>query len=203
MTDPYLGLLPANAKSGRGQGYVSFKVKSAAALPGGTQIANQASIVFDFNAPIVTNATLNTLDGVAPASTVAALPAESPASFLMQWSRSDGAGSGIAGYDVYVSLELGPFSLWQTGTTLTETLYAAQPGPTCGFYSVATDSVHNRQPAPGTAQATTPRRPGWTGLVAGAAAANTAPAGARGRRVSHGCRPLAGPSSRGVMRVPA
>src|SRR5262249_19208162 len=45
-----------------------------------------------------------TVDTVPPTSTVAALPAFSPASFTVSWSGSDDPdGSGLASYSVYVS----------------------------------------------------------------------------------------------------
>ncbi|MCC6252353.1 MAG: T9SS type A sorting domain-containing protein [Bacteroidia bacterium] len=43
-------------------GLVKFKVKLANNLPLGTQINNKAYIYFDFNAPIITNNVLNTID---------------------------------------------------------------------------------------------------------------------------------------------
>ncbi len=43
-------------------GAIRFKVKLNAGLPSGTQIRNRANIYFDYNAPIATNTTLNTLD---------------------------------------------------------------------------------------------------------------------------------------------
>ena len=42
-------------------GYVSYKIKAIDNLPLGTEIKNTAFIYFDFNAPIVTNTTLNTI----------------------------------------------------------------------------------------------------------------------------------------------
>jgi uncharacterized repeat protein (TIGR01451 family) len=42
-------------------GYVSYKIKAIDNLPLGTQIKNTAFIYFDFNQPIVTNTTLNTI----------------------------------------------------------------------------------------------------------------------------------------------
>ena len=42
-------------------GYVQYKIKRKGNLPVGTQIRNTAYIYFDFNAPVVTNTTVNTL----------------------------------------------------------------------------------------------------------------------------------------------
>src|SRR5205823_6208978 len=51
------------------------------------------------------------VDAVAPTSTVAPLPASSPANFTVSWSGGDNAGgSGLASYDVSVSDNGGPFT---------------------------------------------------------------------------------------------
>ncbi len=51
--------------SGRNQlesnGFLRYQVKRFGALPLGTELTNRAAIYFDFNAPIITNTTLNTL----------------------------------------------------------------------------------------------------------------------------------------------
>lgn len=43
-------------------GFVSYSIKPKANLPNGTQITNTAGIYFDFNLPVVTNTTSNTID---------------------------------------------------------------------------------------------------------------------------------------------
>src|SRR5207302_9117545 len=67
----------------------------------------------------------------------------------------DADGSGIAGYDVYVSDNGGAFTLWQRDTTDTSDTFTGVDGHTYGFYSVAIDQVGNVQPTPSGAQATT------------------------------------------------
>jgi hypothetical protein len=42
-------------------GFVQYSVRAKAGLPNGAQIPNTASIYFDFNLPVVTNATHSTL----------------------------------------------------------------------------------------------------------------------------------------------
>ncbi len=41
------------------QGFIQYRIKPKLNRPGGTQVHNRASIYFDYNAPVVTNATLN------------------------------------------------------------------------------------------------------------------------------------------------
>ncbi len=43
-------------------GYVTFKIKLNSNLSGGTQVKNTGYIYFDYNEPVVTNTTLNTID---------------------------------------------------------------------------------------------------------------------------------------------
>ncbi len=89
-------------------------------------------------------------------SMVAALTATSQATFNVSWSGTgNSGGSGIAFYNVYVSIDGGPFTLWQPDTVSTSASYTGQAGHTYGFYSIATDYAGLVQPTPTTAQATT------------------------------------------------
>jgi protocatechuate 3,4-dioxygenase beta subunit len=151
---PTAGFLPPDDAAGDGEGSVSFQ---ATALPGqatGTTVTAQASIVFDKNAAISTGMWLNTIDAGAPTATVASLPPTSTTPFTVSWSGTDD-GSGIATYDVYVSDNGGPFTLWQPATAATSASYAGTVGHTYGFAVAATDNVGNAQPVPTAAQATT------------------------------------------------
>ncbi len=137
------------------EGYVQYTVGSKATLATGATINQQASIVFDTNAPLATNMATNTIDASTPTSSVTALPANSLPVFAVSWTGQDAGGSGIASYDVYVSDNGGPFTLWQSDTSATSAIYTGQAGQTYGFYSVATDNVGLVEPAPTCAQATT------------------------------------------------
>ena len=56
-------LLPDSNRNEPGShGFVSFKVEQNKNLPNGTKIENSAGIYFDFNAPVFTNTTLQTID---------------------------------------------------------------------------------------------------------------------------------------------
>jgi RHS repeat-associated protein len=150
------GFLPPDDKTGIGEGYVRYTVQPKAALATGAAINQQASVVFDINAPILTNTALNTIDAGTPTSGVAALPAtEKSPSFTVSWSGSDGKGPGIASYNDYVSDNGGPFTIWQSATTQTSAIFKGQLGHSYGFYSVASDPLGFVQRVPTTAQATT------------------------------------------------
>ncbi|HPM81090.1 MAG TPA: dockerin type I domain-containing protein [Candidatus Anammoximicrobium sp.] len=75
----------------------------------------------------------------------------------MAWSGDDenGAGSGIAGYDVYVATDGGPYERWLANTAATSGQYPGLPGHEYAFYSVATDLVGHTEAAPAQPDAVT------------------------------------------------
>ena len=64
------GLLPVNDAFGSGEGHISYTINALDDLPSGTEITNTAKIYFDFNDPIDTPMTLNTIDSEAPVITL-------------------------------------------------------------------------------------------------------------------------------------
>ena len=100
-TDPTVGFLPPDTDGVVGQGSVLFTVMPKAGLTTGNTFTNQATVVFDANAPIATPVWTNTLDVTPPVSHVQALPSqESQASFTVNWSGSD-VGAGISHYAIF------------------------------------------------------------------------------------------------------
>jgi uncharacterized repeat protein (TIGR01451 family) len=59
---PNIMLPDSNANEPMSHGWVIYKIKAKSGLPNLTEIRNTAYIYFDYNAPIVTNTTLNTID---------------------------------------------------------------------------------------------------------------------------------------------
>jgi len=129
-----------------------------------------AAIQFDFGLNIATNQinpldpsqgtdpnkeALVTIDSGRPSSSVTPLP---PLSFsiplTVEWSGDDGDGAGIVRYDIYISVDGGPFGLW-VSTTETSAVLNGQLGSTYAFYSIATDGVGNVEEAPPDADTTT------------------------------------------------
>jgi hypothetical protein len=170
--DVLTGFLPPEDGTGRGKGYFTYVVQPKAGLPTGTPIRNVATVIFDSNEPITTDQVdphdptkgtdpakqdLITIDAGPPTSTVAPLPAtESSEHFTVSWSgQDDPGGSGIGSYDVYVSDNGGPFTVWQSETTQTSATFDGVNGHSYAFYSVATDNVGNVQATPTAAEATT------------------------------------------------
>ena len=142
-TDPAAGFLPPNVTPPQGQGRMLYSIHPKAGIASGTVVCNQATVVFDSNAPINTQNWCNTVDDIAPSSSVTNLPAtETNASFPVQWSGTD-TGSGINNYTIYVSDNGGAYVAWLSNTTLTQSTYAGTLGHSYGFYSIAQDMVGN------------------------------------------------------------
>jgi hypothetical protein len=82
VADPIAGFLPPNDATHRGEGWLTFAVRPKPGLAAGTEIRNRARIVFDVNAPIDTNETLNTIDADAPTALLAGL---APGATVKDW----------------------------------------------------------------------------------------------------------------------
>ena len=155
--DIMAGILYPNDDTGRGDGHISYTVKPLAGLASGTEITNIASIVFGWNDPIETPLVLNTVDAVAPESTISPLPLETvTAAFTVEWPGQDDAdGSGLSHFEVYLSDNGADPVLWLEDTEETSAIYIGQGGHTYQFYSIATDNVGHEEPIPGTPDAVT------------------------------------------------
>jgi len=157
------GFLPPEDGTGRGMGHFSYTVKPVAGLPTGHEIRNVALISFDGQLSIATDQvdpldpTLGidpnkqariTIDAGLPTSSLAALPSISTTeSFALSWAGEDDAGgSGIAGYDVYGSVNNGPFQRLLSNTAETSSTFDGLFGNTYRFYSIAIDNTGQRQP---------------------------------------------------------
>jgi RHS repeat-associated protein len=141
---------------GRGQGQITYTIKPKAGLPTGTTITNIAKIIFDQNPSIATDqinphdasagsdptkqASVRIISG-SPVSHINALTPKENDSFTVKWTGEDGInGASLAKYDVFLSQDAGPFSIWQTGIAATSALFTgAVPNHTYAFYVVATD----------------------------------------------------------------
>lgn len=161
--DPLIGFLPPNKNPPEGEGWVKFSIYPKADLPSGTEIMNQATIIFDVNPPIETNTVLNTIDILPPVSAVEPLPPISPPEFIVSWSGNDGDGSGVRDYIIFVSENGGPYMPWYVEedivptvhTKKTSAIFRGKPGHTYSFYSIAVDNVGNMEEPPAEPDATT------------------------------------------------
>ncbi|MBK4731032.1 hypothetical protein JJD41_14350 [Oxynema sp. CENA135] len=158
--DPMAGFLPPfNPETQYELGWAEFTVEPKENLPSGTEIENQAFVQFDFLGPFnpapKPDPWLNTIDSEAPTSTVQPLPETvDQEAFAVSWSGSD-AESGVKSYDVFVSVDSGPFTLWLDDTSDTEATYTGKDGKTYSFYTVATDNLGHVELVSATGQAST------------------------------------------------
>jgi hypothetical protein len=98
----------------------------------------------------------STNDVVPPATRVAVLPAESYPAIPLSWTGEDNVnGTGLAYFDIFVSVNGGSFTLWLAQTRAGGAIYHGGLGTNYAFYSVGTDYAGNREPAPGTPDAQT------------------------------------------------
>jgi len=126
-----------------------------AGLTTGTVVRNQASVVFDVNAPINTPIWSNTIDNAPPVTHVLALPEiQSTTTFPVNWTGTD-VGAGIGVFAVYVSDNGMPFTLWQDRTASTTATYVGETGHSYGFYSIGEDLAGNVERSKSVAEATT------------------------------------------------
>jgi len=147
VTSTQEGVLPPDTINNVGQGYVVYTIQPRTGVPTGTVVTNRASIICDINDPINTDTTTNTVDAVAPRSTVAALPAvELTTNFVVSWSGSDDTnGSGVGSYDIYFNDNHGPWQIMALGETTNSATFDGTPGHTYSFYSLAHDNSGNSE----------------------------------------------------------
>ena len=137
--NPLMGFLPPNKKDGEGQGFVSFIIGQQPDLKSGTKIANQATIIFDANAPILTNTYVNGIDNERPTS-AAYLLMEQDDGILVKWNGSD-ASSGVAYYYLMMSKNDGPFEMVKDHIRSNEVLVKNTEDAKYSFYTIVTDNV--------------------------------------------------------------
>lgn len=171
VTDPQIGFLPPNEEPSEGQGGVTFSVDPVAGLGTGATIANDASIVFDLNDPIVTPTFRNTIDATPPTSTIKSIKAGKAkgggSSLAAKGGKGKGAGkascskltvkfggkdrgAGIATRDVYVSRDGKAYEPWRLDTPAKKSVYKAKKAGAYAFLSIATDGAgHTEQSGSG------------------------------------------------------
>jgi len=145
--DPTRGLLPPGSNA---SGFVTYTALPKAGLATGTQVSAQARVLFDTSAPQDTNTVTNTVDSVAPTTTLTATPISPGSSdYQVQWTATDdNGGSGVQGVTVYVAEDGGDYQIWLDQTTATSGIYNGRPGHTYQFLALATDNAGNHEQPP-------------------------------------------------------
>jgi len=104
-------------------------------------ISNRASIVFDFNAPIITNTYTNKIDDRVPSSSVNPMPVSQRDSlFTLSWTGSD-LGSQISKYNIFVSKNDSAYVLWKVASKAGTADFKGKDGFNYKFISIASDSI--------------------------------------------------------------
>ncbi|MBD2700497.1 hypothetical protein IC229_07615 [Spirosoma sp. BT702] len=153
---PNSGFLPVNdSLKHNGEGYVTFTIIPSSRSVTKDTTSARASIIFDIEETIATNLWKNTIDAGAPSSHVKPLPAQaSSPTFNVEWEGQDDAGgSGIRDFDLYVSENNAPFSVFKTGLTDRSIPFTGTLGNNYRFYTLATDNVGNKEEPPANADA--------------------------------------------------
>lgn len=146
--DPILGFLPPNVNAPEGEGSITFSIFPKDSLATGTTVTNKAYIYFDYNPVIPTPPWTNTIDAMPPNSTMSNLPAVNrDTTIVLSWQGSD-AESGAKLYDVMVSVNDGSYTPILLATKLTTFNFFGKVDSTYKFYTVAYDSVYNKQATP-------------------------------------------------------
>lgn len=144
-TDPTAGFLPPNIHFPEGEGWITFSVAQKSNLNTGTVLKNQAAIIFDVNAPILTEEWQNIIDVTPPVSFVLPLNlTQTIDSFDVIIEGSD-VGVGIRSYSIFVSENNGSFELWLENALNDTHIFYGTTGNSYSFYSIAEDLLGNRE----------------------------------------------------------
>ncbi len=128
-----------------GHGFVNFSIKPKTNAQTLDTIGARAFIVFDQNDTIPTNIHSNTIDAVAPVSSITGLPDLTPDTevSLTYTGTDDPNGSDVKWYSIYVADDNGPPELYLSNITVTDTVFSGIAEHTYKFYITATDTAGN------------------------------------------------------------
>ena len=137
------GILPVNYNGTSGIGEVMFEVGVKPNKGDGTQIPNRASIVFDYEEPILSPTWTNIVDATAPESHIADVQMATDSTATVRIEATDEL-SGPWRYDVYVQYGSGAwFKAAENVPIDTTASVKVYEGINHGFYVVVTDSAGN------------------------------------------------------------
>ena len=137
------GILPVSYDGTSGIGEVMFEIGVKANKGDGAQIANRAGIVFDYEEAILTPTWVNTVDAVAPVSTIRGGIQTNDSTLTLRLTGSDNR-SGVWKYNVYA--QLGEGASWElVAENVTDTLCDVRiyEDIDYSFCVLATDSAGN------------------------------------------------------------
>lgn len=138
------GVLPVNT-NGQGIGELMYDIKLKDGLAHGTEVPNQASIVFDTNEPIRTPTWTNVIDRIAPSSHITKVEQAGESDIAKVNIEATDELSGPWRYDVYVQYGEGS-AWWKAAENVpvgSEASVKVYGGIKHSFYVVATDMAGN------------------------------------------------------------
>jgi hypothetical protein len=145
------GFLNPNVTEPEGEGFVTYRINLKNSVTHLQSFTNTAWIYFDGNAPVATTPFLNTVDTVKPTSNVLTLPATTNDSiFTVMWTGID-ADAGIRSFDIYISINDGPYDKLLAMTTKDSIQVSGNNGDKYEFYSIARDYAKNIEAPPANA----------------------------------------------------
>lgn len=140
------GVLPVNS-NGNGIGFLDFDISLKKPLNDGETFSNRAAIVFDSNEPIITPTWINTVDAVAPESSITNVEQNEDTVMTVFFDGTDNR-SGIWKYEVYV--QENKTSTWrrfaECGADSSYVEFYFKEKKDYGFCVIATDSAGNVEP---------------------------------------------------------
>lgn len=143
-SDPDMGFLQPNDSTGRGQGCVSFTIDLNESVTNESEVNNRATIVFDYNAPIMTPTWSNKKDIVAPTSSMFEPDIVGDNKALISWNGKDNKnGSGLYCYNLYVKKGTENYTPLLQHSALTSIDFEFEKDVKYSFYVTAIDSAEN------------------------------------------------------------
>jgi hypothetical protein len=136
----FFGFLPPNVQHPDGEGSVSYTIRPKAGLAHGTVIRSKAAIIFDDNKPISTNTWQNTIDAIAPGSTLTSR-LQNDTVITIVYNGND-VGSGIDYRHLYISQDDGPW-LSMGGSSGDTVVIHGELGHQYKFFVKVQDKVGN------------------------------------------------------------
>jgi hypothetical protein len=147
-TNLQLGVLPRNLSPPEGEGSVLFTVKPKSTLASGTQIENEATIIFDNSPGFKTPKWSSTLDNAPPVSHVLPVGAgQDSVHFTVRWKATDNPPD-LKDFTVYYCEDGGPYKAWRQNTKASSDTFHFNRGHSYAFYSQASDLSGNVEAPP-------------------------------------------------------
>ncbi|MHC1770058.1 MAG: CARDB domain-containing protein [Verrucomicrobiia bacterium] len=143
VTDSKIGLLQPGAS-----GTMGYTIRAMPDAANGSEVTMSARAFYDQAAPLDSAAVTNTIDAIAPTTTLT-VEQVGNGLYSLQWTAQDNElGAGVKDSTVYVSLKGGPYLAVLTKTTETSWLYESVEGASPKFLVLSCDAAGNVEQAP-------------------------------------------------------